>query len=838
MTQAPDSNPAIATYVIDLDDSRAGDYTLTGGKGASLARAAQRGLEVPRGFVITRSFFDIMEQRGWRQARDVVAAEVELALGRLTDGPVAVRSSALAEDGAKASFAGQHETRLNVQGLDAVLDAVEACWRSSRASRARDYRMRRGAEGDGFAVVVQEMVAADASLVAFSLDPLTGDRAHVLIDAAWGLGESLVGGTTNADMYRVRKHDFGITSRRILDKERMTVPSADGTREITVPGELRGAPALDDDQIRRVARLAVEIENEMGHPVDIECAVAGNRLVLLQARPVTAAPEFPVEWAGEDAELCWFRGDLNFPAPVSPLFGSWLERVFVEGGTRSLRVGGPPIRSLGRRINTFWYEADVPLDLSPEDRAAWVTSSEGALDDTLDHLGELWERKYMPEIQATVTLLERTSLESLSNQRLAAHLEDALARSVRAWEIHFLALTPALVALNEFEKLCIQIFGADGRLAAYEMLQGFDNKTLEMERALRSLSRSARCDQAIVDVIVMGPAGDAVEALRGDPRAAGFVPELDAFLAAYGRRFQRFELMTPTWREDPAPVIEALRLLLNDPKEQPVSTLAAAAERRERAVTRARDRSKDLPAETQEHFRRALAAAQAAIIITEDHGFYIDAALQYEIRRLVLECGRRLGGARLITDENDVFMLTLEEAASCLTNVESPHLREEVSTRRSEMERWTGVKAPTMIGGPPAEESGRFADAWASFRGTPIYEITPDGAIRGVAASPGRGSGAARVITTARDAWRLMPGDVLVVDSTAPMWAPLLSSASALVSERGGPLSHCAILAREYALPAVVGVDGATRRIHDGDIVEVDGSAGLIRILHPTSPCK
>ncbi|HYN36949.1 MAG TPA: PEP-utilizing enzyme, partial [Actinomycetota bacterium] len=547
--------------------------------------------------------------------------------------------------------------------------------------------------------------------------------------------------------------------------------------------------------------------------------------------PVTAAPWFPVDWDPLDAELTWFRGEINFPKPVSPLFASWLKRVFDEGGTRALRVGGPPIRFTGKRINTFWYEADVPLDLSPDERAAWVESSEKALDDSLERLGDLWEREYLPEVQTTVTVLERTPLEALSDQRLAVHLEYALARSIRAWEIHFLALTPAMVALNEFEKLCVQIFGEDGSLAAFEMLQGFDNKTLAMERALRALARAAADNQVVVDVLIMKPPGDVVEALRRDSHAADFVRELDAFLTVYGRRCERFELMVPTWRDDPTPVIETIRLLLDAPKE-PARSIVVAAERRERAVATAQDRWKDLPSEMQERFGPMLAAAQAAIVITEDHAFHIDGALQFEIRRLVLECGRRLVKRRLLADEDDIFMLTLEEMTSCLAD-DGPDFRGEVSTRRAEMERWALVKAPAMLGTPTAEESGRSAEAWASFGGRRVSESTPDGAIKGVAASAGRASGTARVIATPRDARRLMPGDVLVVEATAPTWAPLLSSVSALISERGGPLSHCAILAREYGVPAVVGVDGATRRIRDGDIVEVDGSAGLIRIVHP-----
>jgi phosphohistidine swiveling domain-containing protein len=827
-----------ATYLVDLADPTARDPAVAGGKGASLARATQDGYPVPAGFVIESAFFDLVEEEGWVSARSSIAEGLEVALSRLK-GPVAVRSSALSEDGATTSFAGQHETLLNLTGTDAVLDGIASCWESSRSTRVQEYEKGQGVTEHGFAVVVQCMVLPDVSLVAFTVDPITGDRSHVVIDAAWGLGECLVGGMTNTDTYIVRKRDLAVTSRVIRDKDRMTVPVAGGAEMLEVPQDKRLAPTLVDRSLSAIARLAIQLEDQRGSAVDIECALTGDDLVLLQSRPITAAPSFPVEWKEGEAELCWFRGGINFPDPVSPLFGSWLSRVFAEGSSRALKIGGPAIYYVGRPINTFWYEAEVPLDLSPEARSSWLADCEEALERSLDDLWDQWENAFVPELRSILASLELTELGSLPDEDLASHLETAVEMSIRGWEIHFTPLTSALVAVNELEKLCVEVLGEGGRAIAWEMLQGLDNKTLQMERALRLLAGEAAHHGEMRGVILTRSAPEAVDWLRNaaegthpDRTVASFLRHLDDFLSLYGRRFPRFELMAVPWREDPAPVVEAIRLMIEAPHDDESDSAPAAAARRDAALAGFRESLSDLQPEIQNRFDRLFAAAQAGVVIMEDHAFYIDGALQYEMRRIVVEAGARLHRRGLICQRDDVFMLTLEEVAASLTRSDDGSLDADVRERREEMGRWHGFTPPPTLGAPPpADEEGRSAEAWENFRGRRMAETRPDGTMLGVAASPGRASGIAKIVRTLGDARRVAPGDVLVVENTSSAWVPLLSSAAALVAERGGPLSHCAIIAREYGVPAVLGLDGATVRIQDGDRVEVDGGAGSVRIV-------
>ena len=271
-----------------LGDPKSFDAALVGGKAANLSRLARLYHRVPDGFCIPATLMDGAHPLDLRS--EITASISDLmACHRLPELIVAVRSSAVDEDGATASFAGQHETYLNIVGADAIIQAVTRCWESARSERALEYRRQQGLsmERPQLAVLVQQLVASDVSAVVFSANPVTGSRDEVMINASWGLGESIVGGTVTPDTFVVRKSDLAITSRSIADKQHMTVSTPGGTREVEVPRFLRAQASLNDAQIVEMAKLALTLEVTMEHPVDIECAYAGGELYLLQCRPIT-----------------------------------------------------------------------------------------------------------------------------------------------------------------------------------------------------------------------------------------------------------------------------------------------------------------------------------------------------------------------------------------------------------------------------------------------------------------------------------------------------------------------------------------------------------------------
>ena len=272
-----------------LGDPKSFDAGLVGGKAANLSRLARLGgHRVPDGFSLPVTLTDEVHPLDLRD--EIICAISDLmACHRLPEFIAAVRSSAVDEDGATASFAGQHDTYLNIAGAEAIHQAVIRCWESARSDHALDYRRQQGlsVEHPQIAVLVQQLVASDVSAVIFSANPITGNRDEIMINASWGLGESIVGGTVTPDMIIVRKSDFAVIQRIIADKQCMTVSAPGGTHEVEVPRFLRNTSSLNDEQAIEMAKLALTLETTMEHPVDVECAYAGSELYLLQCRPIT-----------------------------------------------------------------------------------------------------------------------------------------------------------------------------------------------------------------------------------------------------------------------------------------------------------------------------------------------------------------------------------------------------------------------------------------------------------------------------------------------------------------------------------------------------------------------
>lgn len=276
-----------------LEESTSRDVLLVGGKVANLSRLAA-GQRVPPGLCLTTEAYGQWNAAGqeWNaELREALANAYEEMARRsgLALPQVAVRSSAIDEDGGDASFAGQYETYLSIAGCDAIESAVSRCWSATRSQQVLEYRRQNGLALDDIkiAVLVQQMVAADIAGVAFSANPITNHRGEVVINSSWGLGESIVGGTVSPDTFVVDKNGLGIREAQIAEKLRMTVSHAEGTHEVDVPRFLRAQPTLDDEKTAEVARLAIALEEEMGWPVDIEYAYCGDDLYLLQCRPIT-----------------------------------------------------------------------------------------------------------------------------------------------------------------------------------------------------------------------------------------------------------------------------------------------------------------------------------------------------------------------------------------------------------------------------------------------------------------------------------------------------------------------------------------------------------------------
>ena len=348
----------MSTLILPLSDLEA-TLEAVGGKGTSLAKLARAGLPVPGGFHVTTDAYrrfvadnrlqplilaalqgadaaqpDSLEfasqKIGKLFAAALIPAEiaeaVSAAYAKMNDAAVAVRSSATAEDLPDASFAGQQDTYLNIHGEAAVLDAVKHCWASLWTARAISYRLKNGIDQKSvaLAVVVQELVPADAAGVMFTANPLNGRRDQAVINAAWGLGEAIVSGTVTPDTITIDKHTEHIVHQQIAEKMVMTMRTPDGTQERPVPGGLKKKPVLSQTQAAELAKLGAQIEGLYGQPMDIEWALSDGKFALVQARPITSLPEPPLDWTSPNPKA--FLARMSFaefvPDPISPLFAT------------------------------------------------------------------------------------------------------------------------------------------------------------------------------------------------------------------------------------------------------------------------------------------------------------------------------------------------------------------------------------------------------------------------------------------------------------------------------------------------------------------------------------
>lgn len=725
--------------VVPLADSRALDARLTGNKASTLAALAIEGHPVPAGFVLTTAAF---EANGGgprlRAAARAALAESLAAVG----GPVAVRSSGVAEDLAGASFAGQYETVLDVEGEAAVLDAVGRCLASAESARVRAYRDDRRVDAAPMAVLVQRMIPARAAGVAFTAHPVTGERDVVTISAVAGLGEALVSGASDGEEWEVR----GETAVR-----------------------RRGAtPVLREEDAREIARLSRSVARG-GSPVDVEWAFDGPALRLLQARPMTALPE-PVSWE-VDHEVPFVR---NFRlgewigAPLTPLSESWLVTDLEEALHERQRVlwGMEPPRPLHILVNGWYFYGGLNYDVLS---------------------GWFWLR-CLPTILRNLPLHFREMM-SVSAKPLGFHQEAA------RWRAELLPAYRSVVAEAEesidgtapdaLVGLVQRLVDAAG--AQFTSIVGVSGYAASMELELISfLKKHARAEAHAVQELIVGAE---LEPSRHD------VEGLDWVFPTLGER-------------GPLPAGPGARL------RDRLRARAAATEARVREV---------LPPKRRKSFDRMVAEARTAHAVRQEQTGLFTLAWP-AMRRALARIGGHLVARGSLERPEDIHFLArteLEEAIAGATT------RPAVAERRASWERQRRLAPPLQIG----KRTGLYAKIWDHLE--PIMhheEHDAADALRGMPGSPGRVTGAARVIHSVDELDRLRPGEILVAPVTTPAWTPAFLRAAAVVTDTGSIASHASIVAREHGLPAVVGTGGATAIIVDGQRITVDGSLGVVRL--------
>ena len=547
-------------------------------------------------------------------------------------------------------------------------------------------------------------------------------------------------------------------------------------------------------------------------------------------RPFPVPDEFGFEWPAPELALLTFQQDrMHVPYPQTPMSAWWAQR-FAVGFNNGLRANSVPMRVDVLRLNTYYYMGVNPA-VTPEELPALEGAAVAALQQAMARNAERWEQEWLPELRRGWDEWARRDLTTANDTDLAEHVRAGEEWFKRIWSIHFELLIPMMLGASLFEETYVDLFPDRPPLTAYRLLQGVDNMSLEAGRELWLIAREVSKDPTFTAVIRDTPVSELWQAIGANPAMAGIKARIDAYLNAYGRRSDNVqELATVSWTEDPSPALSNLKAYIGDASD-PREMLAAQAAERDAYLEEIRAALAGYPQAARDAFEGLLAVAQHFGRIQEDHNFWIDQRGVHEMRQLCLALGNRLVERGILSDRDDIFLLDMEEALAALQGTERD-LTARIRERRAEMEHYANIPAPPIVGmdyGPPPDNP--VMRAMFRFFGGPPPAAVERNEIRGNTGSPGKVTGTARIVMTIAEGSKVEKGDILVAPTTAPPWTPLFGTAAGIVTETGGVLSHCAIVAREYGIPAVVGAPGATQLIPDGARIEVDGDSGTVRLL-------
>jgi phosphohistidine swiveling domain-containing protein len=537
--------------------------------------------------------------------------------------------------------------------------------------------------------------------------------------------------------------------------------------------------------------------------------------------PATVAPsvrEFPVTWATpEDARLTWRWDQKHMPGPISPLGMDLCRRTFDPGMTQGMQSVGQPVSVRSLRINTFLYQAwDYDFPALP----AAVDAIQRATFEQAVAMPERWQREFLPQVEAASAHLLAAPYPRLTDAELRGLIGWAIDTSAHMWEIHG-ALMFGWHVIDFFQSLCARLLGLSG-VEALEMLQGEHNLSVEAASTLWRLAHGAA--KPVQATIAGLPAAEAYARLRDDEAARAFVAALHDYVATYGWRKDNFDIADRSWAEEPWRALDSVRLMLQtelDPAEaQRRQARRAEARRAECLVRLAGDRS------AWEQFLTVYDLVKHGPRLQEDHNLHLDQKFLTLARLPFLEAGRRMAAAGVLEQADDVIYLEVAEIRPFLQGDPTPRVAA-VRERRAEMDRWRGYTPPEELGsGSPAGAADRRPDVGSD--GRALRPLGPGGALQGLPAAPGTVTGTARVARLLSEAERVQAGDILVCEMTTPAWTPLFPALGGIVADTGGALSHCAVMAREYGLPCIVGTKGGTRIIPDGARITIDGGRGTV----------
>ena len=832
-------------YLVGFDEALATSIEYSGGKGANLARLTQNRFPVPPGFIVTAQAYrdwmgngteirglvsklslsdatqlrstatEIRSRLAGRPLPSVLTEEVRRFLERFPPHQAfSVRSSSTMEDLALAAFAGMHNTFLNCSGLESVLNNIKLCFLSLWSERAIAYRQRQSLDHllAAMAVVVQEMVPCDVAGVGFSINPVTGDLGEILLNANYGLGESVVGGEGEIDQYAVDKAKGTVRESRVGRKTRKIIAIAGGTKEVPLSSEEALEPCLRQEQVTQLAHLIREVEDSYRFPQDIEWGFAGRGLYLLQSRPVTTIPP---RWTREESAE-------RFPNVITPLTWDFVEDGFHRSLNFSLRLMGyPPFSGKWFGMHGHYiYGNQNAVELYLRRPPVALTS----LEDLRAAIPQLRENfRWVQELPVHWSRDLDYYLMRIGGF-LAASLEQEDLRGVWAFVLevkehgaqYFLPNIAISITQASLYRLLHHLLGlAVGESEAAPLFDGLlafcETKTGIINEELFEMARHIQAKPELERLVAETSSPEIIEQRLLD-RFPEFQARFQKFLRDHGHREVDFDAYRPTWVEAPWVVLDNLRLILTSAAEQtPAGKKRELKLRMQQAELELFSR---LPADLRYFFHEILRLARAYTGL-DDTEHYQTTRLTLPLRKGLRELGERLGRRGVLEEPMDVFFARAAPLDAAVHSDDLVHWRELSEAVYREKAEYLRDKARTpewVLGEPRAE-----AAAGDEFKGLP--------------GSPGQAEGPVFIVLDPDDFSRFPKGAVLVARTTNPTWTPLFYSAAAVITESGGPLSHGAVTAREMQIPAVMSVRECLARLQNGQRVRVDGTRGSVQRL-------
>ncbi len=822
------SEPMDTAALVSTLNSEQASLASFGGKGYALSILTSRGVPVPSGICLTtdaynlwfnpfrdslpentedscEAFRKLLLQQTVPQR---IAEELELAYVDLGEPPVAVRSSATAEDLPDLSFAGLHDSYLNVRGTDALVAAVRDCWVSLWNFRAVNYRHTHNIDNESvaMAVVIQTMVAADFSGVLFTADPVTGNRERLVANSTPGTAEELVAGQVSS-------------ATLVLDRSTGEVVEQTGDG-LTAAPDARG--------LADIAAICLDAESILGEPLDVEWAVSDATRWLLQARPITNLP-VPNTWEPPPGARYLLRRQVveHMPGPLSMLFDDlYLTRGLDIGMDRFLETMDLTVnlndlisRPMFLTVNGYGYcRYDATFStgmLKSLPRVLWWMMSR--LPRFMRMMIPLWRDTGLPEYQAVVERWQ-SDPRTMSDENLLQAIEELAIADTTYW--YFVTMMVGSAKVSEGMLAAFLHFGARG-VSTADLLAGQNSLTQYAQVVLEDIAEEISSSRELRSAVTQAATRDVLDVLKRSGNRE-IALRLEAYLTEYGHLIYDLDFATPTQNENPVPAYAALQAYLKTSDSPGVKSRSRDA-LRDDLVTRLGPMRRWI-------FRKLLRSAETYAPCREDALFYMGYAWP-TLRRFATELGSRLTAVGHLETATDIYNLTSAEISSAIKSGAPADLADVAAQRHRLREERRRMH-------PPARVPEQFTIKIGPFDFSRFMRIietqkqnTQLNRLVGFAVSPGQVTGIATVIQSPDDFIDMQPGTILVCPTTTPAWTPFFTHAAGLVTDIGSVLAHGSIIAREYGIPAVLGTGTATRKIRTGQRIHVDGSSGTVTLL-------